>query len=247
MPVAVSKRPFSYTDQKTRRRKLFFLLKVFVILFVVHGFVTWLLLAPYRVASRAMEPGISRDDLLLVTPLAYGAANPVGQGVLPGLGAPGYGDVVLANPPWVKVGIPEGFLDSLARFATFQAQGVLAGPAWEHSPVLKRVIALPGDTVYMKDSVFYVRSSGSGYFLSEFERSSVPYETRRGDLPPGYADWMPVSGAFAETTLKDGEYFVAGDDRTVSGDSRNWGPVPRASILAKAILAYWPVSRFRPL
>jgi signal peptidase I len=89
---------------------------------------------------------------------------------------------------------------------------------------IKRVVALPGELVEMRDGKLYV----NGRLLSE---QFVPKE---------YLD----SSSFGPYTIPDAEYFVMGDHRSSSNDSRVFGPVPREAIYGKAVFAYWPFDRF---
>jgi len=89
---------------------------------------------------------------------------------------------------------------------------------------IKRVVGLPGDTVEIREGRVYV----NGTYLPE------PY------VPPESADF----GAMSATQIPAGEYFVMGDHRTSSNDSRIFGPVPRKFIYGKAVFAYWPVDHF---
>jgi len=89
---------------------------------------------------------------------------------------------------------------------------------------IKRVVGLPGDTVEIRDGSVYV----NGKLLPE------PY------IPPESADL----GSLPSTRIPNGEYFVMGDHRTSSNDSRIFGPVPRKFIYGKAVFAYWPVDHF---
>ena len=85
---------------------------------------------------------------------------------------------------------------------------------------VKRIIGLPGDTVEVKpDGTVYV----NGELLDE------PY------LPEHH------SGASGVWTVPEGEYFVMGDNRSVSYDSREVGPVPRNMIIGKAWVIVWPI------
>jgi signal peptidase I len=51
---------------------------------------------------------------------------------------------------------------------------------------------------------------------------------------------IPFSGDGEEITLREGEYFVLGDNRPESSDSRSWGPLPSSRIVGKVIFRYWP-------
>ena len=87
---------------------------------------------------------------------------------------------------------------------------------------VKRVIGVPGDVVTMQDG--FVRVNGKT--LEE------PYLTVRDTSDMG------------EKELGEKEYFVLGDNRRGSNDSRNWGPVPEENILGKVWLVYWPLSNW---
>jgi signal peptidase I len=92
---------------------------------------------------------------------------------------------------------------------------------------IKRVIALPGETVEIRRGVVYV----NGREIAE------PY------VPPQYAD---VSD-YGPATLPTGSYFVMGDHRISSNDSRVFGPVAAQYIYGRAVFAYWPVDHFGSL
>ena len=85
---------------------------------------------------------------------------------------------------------------------------------------IKRVIALPEDRLRIDRGRVYV----NGKLLRE------PY------VPPEYRDNRSV----AEMTLPPGDYYVMGDHRSISSDSRDFGPVERSFIYGKAVFVYWP-------
>jgi signal peptidase I len=86
---------------------------------------------------------------------------------------------------------------------------------------IKRVIGLPGDTVAVKDGVVYVDNQ-------RLDERYVPPEYRDYDSHP------PVH-------VGPDEYFVLGDHRVSSNDSRAWGLVPRNYIYGKAVFVFWPL------
>jgi signal peptidase I len=88
---------------------------------------------------------------------------------------------------------------------------------------IKRVIALPGDRVRIDDGNVYV----NGVRLSE------PY------VPNRFAD----DRSQPEMVLPPHEYFMMGDHRSISSDSREFGPVERNLIYGKAVFVYWPIEQ----
>ncbi len=89
---------------------------------------------------------------------------------------------------------------------------------------IKRVVGLPGESVEIRGGRVYV----------DGKRLPEPY------VPPQYAD---VS-TYGPVRVPPDEYFVMGDHRSSSNDSRVFGPVPNRFIYGKAVFAYWPVDRF---
>ncbi len=87
---------------------------------------------------------------------------------------------------------------------------------------VKRVIGLPGDVITIKDTTVYVNGVA---------------------LPDPYVQPSNQGNPFASFTnriIPPNTYFVLGDNRNGSSDSRDWGCVPRANVLGRAALVYWP-------
>lgn len=88
---------------------------------------------------------------------------------------------------------------------------------------IKRVIGLPGDQVAIEEGQVYVNG----------KRLDEAY------VPPEYRDRQTVP----LTVVPEAQYYVLGDHRSSSNDSRSWGPVPRQYIYGKAVFVYWPIEK----
>ena len=92
---------------------------------------------------------------------------------------------------------------------------------------IKRVIALPGETIEIR----------SGHLFIDNKEWKEPY------VPAIYLDGK----SYGPRVIPPNEYFVMGDHRDSSNDSRFFGPVQRQYIYGKAVFAYWPVNHFGSL
>ncbi len=108
------------------------------------------------------------------------------------------------------------------------------------SYMVKRVIGMPGDTVRMSHFVLSIKVRGSADFVPEQQLVADHYVIRTSLDARGWQDSFPLSGNIEETKLNDGQYFVLGDNRPSSSDSRSWGPLSRDRIVGKVIYRYWP-------
>lgn len=105
---------------------------------------------------------------------------------------------------------------------------VLKNPQNEAQDFIKRIIGLPGDTIKIENSSIFL----NGVKLNE------PY------LPPG----TPTHGeSFLQEgntiTVPENKYFVVGDNREHSSDSRDFGPVDRKKLIGRGLFRYWPPQR----
>jgi signal peptidase I len=96
-------------------------------------------------------------------------------------------------------------------------------PHDHHKSYIKRVIALPGDDLRIDH----------GHVSVNGKRLAEKY------VPPRFED----SRSLPDTIIPDHEYFVMGDHRSISSDSRDFGPVDRDLIYGKAAFVYWPMEQ----
>ncbi len=121
---------------------------------------------------------------------------------------------------------------------------VFTGPAATgYQVLLKRVIGLPGDLLEITDGVLYV--NGVADDVGGVKNASG--ETPSTEPAYGQLEEHPEWSLDVPYTVPDDHYFLLGDNRSDSFDSRFWGPMPRASIIGKAIAVYWPLSGVRRL
>ena len=157
------------------------------------------------------------------------------------------GDVVLLEARNKK---EAGFLkNALSRFVSFFTGQQIS--IFENSeqpstkPHLRRIVGMPGDTIYMRDYVLYIKARNEKHFLTEFEISKKAYNVTFY-VPP--ADWdseLGLKGSFDEIYLGPDEYFVLADNRKSSDDSRLWGAVKKENISAKVLMCYYPFKDFK--
>lgn len=102
---------------------------------------------------------------------------------------------------------------------------VFAAPPTRNEDFIKRIVALPGETISIKEG----KISINGKLLDE---SYLPQAT---NTLPGL--FLSEGGS---ATLGSDEYFVMGDNRDHSSDSRTWGPIKRKDIVGRAWVVYWP-------
>lgn len=110
---------------------------------------------------------------------------------------------------------------------------------YPHNPsqrYIKRIIGLPGETVEVKNGKVFIRpkiespNSAPGIVFSLDESTYLP-------------DSLATFG-HAKKDLSENEYFVLGDNRPFSSDSRRWGVLPKQNIVGRALVRLWPIPAF---
>lgn len=226
-------RNFSYTAKKEHRNKVLFIVFLVVFTFLSYILITSYLLKTYRLQTGTMFPEISTGDMVLVTPIYTPASAKRGDLVV-------IDDTLFQNKSFLK-----SVVNAVTGFFTFQ----LVRPfdlQSEDAYSIRRVVGLPGDTLYMENFVLHIKTKDSSHFLTEFELAQKNYDIEVKEMPANWDSSLPFSGAYPETVLKEGEYFVLCDNRIITDDSRLWGSVEGdKKICGKIILKYWPFKEFK--
>ncbi|HLM84034.1 MAG TPA: signal peptidase I [Candidatus Bathyarchaeia archaeon] len=94
---------------------------------------------------------------------------------------------------------------------------------------IKRIIGLPGEKVEISNGhvKIFNAENANGFVLDESKYLDPSVETT-GEM---------------NISLKDDQYFVMGDNREYSSDSRSWGPVPEADVMGKVVVRAWPLNK----
>jgi len=141
---------------------------------------------------------------------------------------PRRGEVVVFREPGVDAGPDSRSL--VQRGLDFLASGLGAPP--DERDFIKRIIGLPGETVELRDGVVYI----DGRELPESLATEGGYLLARDQ-----SDFGPVA-------VPEGEYFVMGDNRPNSNDSRaSLGTIPSDQLIGRAFVTIWPPGRAGPL
>ena len=172
------------------------------------------LVEPFRIPSGSMMPTLLVGDFILVNKFAYGIRLPVLNTKIIEIDEPERGDVVVFRYP--------------------------KDPTVDY---IKRVVGLPGDTVRYGNKVVYINGHPAGQvpagvYLGKGSGVSMSGASKRreqlGDLQHDILVMPRTPGLEGEYVVGEGEYFVMGDNRDNSNDSRYWGTVPEGNLVGKA-------------
>ncbi len=129
--------------------------------------------------------------------------------------------------------------------ASADAEDIQEGKPGKQNILIKRVIGVPGDTIQVVQigNTDYVKRNGK--VLHEYKNPKRPYSINQ-PMDPTYNSMFKF--AYPDPLhLGPGQYFVMGDNRNDSNDSRYWGTVSRWRIMGKAEVIFWPLNRIRIL
>ena len=213
---------FSKSEKYSHRPKLvqwsIELFPVLLLVFVFRGFI----FEPFRVPSNSMMPTLLTGDFIVVNKFDYGFRLPITNSKLVEFSKPNRGDVIVF------------------RYPNYEKN-----PGYSGVDFIKRIVATPGDVISYRDDQLVINGEilemnnigpylgvDSGKAMNNYELvqevvDSLPHEILL--KPSGHSKGIP------EITIPEGHYFVMGDNRAHSSDSRFWGFVPEEYIIGRAI------------
>ena len=174
---------------------------------------------PYQIPSGSMEPTLDIGQRVLVNRFIYHLHEPKA------------GDIVVFHPP-------KGADSGTECGVTVKGQEPVEigmpcpKPTSEESSqnFIKRIVAVGGDTLSIK---------GGHPVVNGVEKTDEPYIRPCGS--------SSVCNLPKTITIPKGYFFMMGDNRGASDDSRYWGPVPKAWLIGEAFATYWPPDRIGTL
>lgn len=201
---------------------------VILVVFLLRSF----LVEPFRIPSGSMLPSLRPGDFILVNKFSYGVRLPVINKKIIGDGIPSRGDVMVFRYPG----------DTSVNY-------------------IKRVVGLPGDHILYMDKTLYINGKATkqynpiSYMLLEDNGRRVLVQRRVEELDGVVHDILVngedigefveprLQGQHYENTVPPGHYFVMGDNRDRSNDSRYWGFVPDNNLVGRAFLVWFSLDQ----
>ncbi len=237
---------FKHRQKKTKTFSLF-LLKTALFSLLLYLLLNAFFISSFFVGSESMNPGIKAGERLFILPIAYRIRLPFFQRSIGGIQKPARGDiVVIISPQYPRLSFLQSIADPLVRFFSLQKVSLIRDSRGRKAAkyMLKRVVGVPGDTVKLDGFEAFLKIGSSSTFLGEKDVISVPYSINTRLFVEGWSSDLPFSGNREEVKLGENEYFLLGDNRPYSSDSRSWGAVSVESFVGKVFLRYWPFKKF---
>ena len=222
----------SYELKQKFKERLFFSILFCILLCFFVSFVLIFLVSPVRQKSVSMEPNLLSGSCVLINHLDKKNDR---------------GEIVLVENK-NKDSFSFVFRAADVVFSFFTGQQIF--PLTKRQtpgevPSLRRIVGLPGDSIYMKDFILYIKPRGEQYFLTEFEFVKNVYNISISVSDSEWDKSLGSVGYFDEIKLGEDEYFVLSDNRTSALDSRLWGAVKGSEISGKVLLQYFPFNSFK--
>lgn len=206
---------------------------------------TAFLLDSISIGSASMEPTLSQGEKVLTSSLVFGPRLPFTSLRFQSMREPERGELVICSPPFHRVSKLRRLVEPFISFFTLRrTPGAGEGNTeWESATMIKRIIGVPGDTVLLENFIAFIKPAGEDKFINERVLSSRQYSVTLTPLPKDWYPSFPFSGTTVPLKLGENEYFVLGDNRSQSHDSRHFGPITLDNITGKVLFRFHPLRK----
>ncbi|MCR5606982.1 MAG: signal peptidase I [Treponema sp.] len=223
---------YSYDMRRELKHRIIVISLCVVAVFIGITLFSSFILFAVNVRTESMNPSLSRGTSVFVTPLDKN---------------PRRGNLVLVkDSSSKKLSTQKRIISSIVSFLSLrQFYPYVDSERMAQTGKIRRVVGVPGDTIYMRDYVLYIKPADQTHFLTEFELIPFSYDTQIFSIPVLWDTQLGSVGTFEEIHLKPGEYFLLSDNRVESTDSRVWGPVSADELEGRVLLSYFPLNKIR--
>jgi signal peptidase I len=174
---------------------------------------------PYRIPSGSMEPTLEIGQRVLVDRIGMHFSKPH------------VGEIVVFHPPQ---GAQQGMCGPSPHDVNFAQGSACSEPVPKEDTgvnFIKRLVAGPGDEIYVSEGHVFRKAAGKSTFVREKDSYIRPCGA------------SPACNLPKPIKIPPGHWFMMGDNRGESDDSRYWGPIPTGWIIGEAVATYWPPDR----
>ena len=218
--------------KKKQKSKLRENLEAIFLALVIALFIKTFVVDVYKIPTGSMIPTIEVGDFIVAAKFIYGAKIPFTDLRLPAIRDPKRGDIVIFLAPYYE---PPNIIIQLLTPIVYTLTLGFVNIDPQPKFYVKRCIGLPGDTVEIIAKEVYINGKKLKGWWPE-------YHADPEIIPPGDS-LMNHRDFFGPVTVPEDCYFMLGDNRDRSNDSRFWGFVKRKDIYGKALFRYWPPNR----
>jgi signal peptidase I len=217
---------------KRKKSKLRENIEAIVFALAIALFIKAFIVDVYKIPTGSMIPTIEVGDFIVATKFTYGAKIPFTDKRLPDVRDPKRGDIVIFLAPYYDPpNIVVQLFTPIVYTLTLGFLNIDPQPKF----YVKRCIGLPGDEVEVINKEVYVNKKLMKGWWPE-------YHADPEIIPPGDS-LMNNRDFYGPMVVPEDKYFMMGDNRDKSNDSRFWGFVDRSEIFGKSLFRYWPPRR----
>ncbi len=218
--------------QKKKKSKLRENIEAILFALVIALFIKSFIVDVYKIPTGSMIPTIEVGDFIVASKFIYGSKIPFTKRRLPEVRDPRRGDIVIFLAPYYD---PPNIIIQMFTPIVYTLTLGFANIDPQPKFYVKRCVGLPGDEIEIINKEVYVNGKPLHGWWPE-------YHADPEIIPPGDS-LMSNRDFYGPVIVPEDSFFMMGDNRDRSNDSRFWGFVERYNIYGKALFRYWPPNR----